>query len=176
MQHSEPDNNERGTSVSLKAAFNSLSGVDKFKFKAAATAKVMSTYIREDTERHPWKSPLYMSFLFVLATPLPFPGASYIIMLGTVAFVSLRLTAWSRKMHDQLTAAKSDESLVREYGKHIVPNRKNPGTYCVDNWAFTKMASKDSLNDVGQTFKMGARWAYKTFKSPWNKPKPPGVL
>ena len=131
----------------LRTLFNSLSLPDRIKLRAAAFSAAMTGIVREDTERHPERFPLYILYLALLTIPTPVPGGgTAAAALVTWGAASLK-TEWSRRLRVRLADSLDGEKTVRTLRRFIVADQKNPGQWRVDNAALVWFSSSNSLQD-----------------------------
>lgn len=130
-----------------KAVFNSLSAADRLKLRGAALTKSLTGFIKEDTRLHPVRFPLYAAYLVVLTTPLPFPFASTLLVLGTLAWTRYSNSAYAGRLNNRLKESFNEAALACEHKDFISPDPDKEGAYTIKNWALFKDTTVRSFKD-----------------------------
>lgn len=131
-----------------KSVFNRLSKADRLKLQGAALTNAITGFVRDDTKEHPWRYPFYAAYLVVVTTPLPFLGASTLLMAATVAWAKMSSSPMALRLRGRLTEAFNEAALVREHRDFVVPDPAKPDSHTVKNlslaWEVTKRGFSDS--------------------------------
>jgi hypothetical protein len=142
---------EKNTPHNLAAAFNSLSGIDKAKLKAAAVAGTLTDFIREDTKKHPWKFPLYAAYMATLVEPIPTGGVLLFFSIASAYAASRLPNPWSRRLKQRLDASLDKQAVAEKLREFIVPDPDKPQGWRVDNVKLAKSTLKQGLSDTRQS-------------------------
>ena len=140
-----------------KSVFNRLSKVDRFKLKSAALSKAITGFIKDDTEAHPARYPLYAAYLVVAVTPLPVPFASTALIAATAVWARYSKTDYAARLQGRLKEAFNDAALVCQHREFLQEHREKPGSHHVKNlalaWHTTKRTTCDSWHATKHAWK-----------------------
>jgi hypothetical protein len=146
------------SSPKLTPVFNALSGADKLKLRSVAGLKAFSAIVREDTRHSPWKFPLYVGYVGVMAIPLP---GTHVVPLGLLfGWYALGLTERSRWAKDQIKEKFTPANLVNDNQAFIVEDPEDPKKFKVQGMALAVDGNKTAWNDLkesGRIFKRSVR-------------------
>lgn len=125
--------------------------------------RTMTSVAREDTKAHPWRFPFYAAYMSVFIVPVPLMGATEATFFGTLGFISLRLTPWSRWVHDRLKDAFTASALTAQPGVALTnpaEHEKTGGRPALDKATLFRRAAADGWNDLKEAagdFKQAVR-------------------
>jgi hypothetical protein len=142
----------------LSSIFNAMSGADKLKLRAVTGLRVFSEILREDTRHAPWKFPIYMGFVSVIALPLP---GTHAVPLGLLfGWYALGLTERARWAKGRLVEKFKPLNMVNDNHAFIAPDAKDPQKFKVHGVALAVDGNKAAWRDLkesGQIFKDSVR-------------------
>lgn len=133
-----------------RSVFNRLSKADRLKLKGAELTKAVTGFIRDDTKAHPGRFPFYATYLFLVATPLPVPGFSTVVLAGTILWARKSRSALALRLKGRLKDAFNDNAaLVCRNKDYITANDNDPDIACkIRNgalaWETTRQAYRDT--------------------------------
>ena len=143
-----------------KEDFNRLSKADRMKLQGAAVSKAITGFVRDDTEKNPWRYPFYAAYMLVVATPLPFFGAATLLIGATVLWARNSQSAYAQRINGRLKHAFNDHAkLLCDHREYLDDHPEEPGQKTVRNGALAWHTSKTALNDTWESTKHAARAA-----------------
>lgn len=142
----------------LTPAFNALSGADKLKLRSVTGLKAFSAIVREDTRHSPWKFPLYVGYVGVMAIPLP---GTHVVPLGLLfGWYALGLTERSRWAKDQIKEKFGHDAMMNDNRAFIAADPEDPKKFKVQGLALAVEGNKAAWSDLkesGRIFKASIR-------------------
>lgn len=143
------------------SVFNRLSMADRLKLRSAALTKALTGFARDDTATYPWRYPLYAAFIITVATPLPFPFASTILVAATLLWAKTSRSELAQRLNGRLRDSFNHAALVEEHKAFIKPDPEKTGSYRIRNLALAWDTTKKSFDDTRQA----TVYAWRSFKN-----------
>ena len=147
--------------VCLKEKFNGLSKADRAKLKSAALLKAMTGFIKDDTERSPWKYPFYATYLLFVVTPMP---GGVLLLAATGLWMRFSKSKMALETGERIKTAFNECNLIRDHEKFVESDPKLQGHFRVrNNMALVVDTTKKALRDSVETTRHAWRSLKKVF-------------
>lgn len=140
-----------------KDEFNKLSKADTLKLRGSALTKAVTGFVRDDTKERPWLYPIYMGYMVVIATPLPFLGAGAVVLAGTAAWAKYGTSDRAKNLQKRITDSYQKAALYREYQDVIEPHPEEAEKLRVNGWRLIGHTAKTAANDGWEATKTAFR-------------------
>lgn len=136
-----------------KSVFNSLSKADRVKLRGAALTKSITSLIRDDTKKRPWRYPFYAVYMITVATPLPFFGAGAALLAATAAWAKWELSPMAKELNQRIKESFNHAALVCAHKEAIVQDPENSEKHQIKNMKLAWETTKRSASDTWQATK-----------------------
>jgi len=128
-------------------AFNSLSWKDKKFLQVYSAALSVSNFMREDTEKHPWRYPFYAAYMAVWLSPYP-PMISTVMTLATMAFAATKISQYATRLNSDIKGAFNKSAIMQEFKDHFRVHCPDTQQLKVKMWSLTKYAAVEMGKDA----------------------------
>lgn len=147
------NNNKDLAGHDYKAVFNKLSFADRLSLKAAALTKAITGFIRDDTEEHPERYPVYAAYLAVVSASLAVPFTTSFILGGPAVWARYSKSESARKLNERIKCAFNDEALATKHKEFLEPDPEKRGFQKVKNASLAWDTSKQTMQHSWQATK-----------------------